>query len=160
MSFVIRPTTRADMAAVDALLARSYPKLLKADYPPSILVTAIPLISRAQPKLLSCGTYYVAQEGEDILGAGGWTRDGKDPRHGHIRHVATDDRHLRRGVARAILEHCLSVAQDNGIKTMECWSTLTAETFYQSVGFKTLGPKDVELGAGILFPSIRMMQTL
>ena len=75
MSFVIRPTTRADMAAVDELLARSYPKLLKADYPPSILVTAIPLISRAQPKLLSCGTYYVAQEGEDILGAGGWTRD-------------------------------------------------------------------------------------
>lgn len=160
MSFTIRPTTRADMAAVDALLSRSYPKLLKDDYPPSVLVTAIPVISRAQPQLLTCGTYYVAVEGTDILGAGGWTRDRQDPQHGHIRHVATDDRHLRRGVARAILEHCFDVARDNGIKTMECWSTLTAERFYQSVGFETKGPMDVQLQGGISFPSIRMMQRL
>ena len=47
----VRPAERSDMAAVDALLARSYPRLLKPDYPPSVLVTALPLISRAQPAL-------------------------------------------------------------------------------------------------------------
>jgi len=57
----IRPSTSADLAAVDALLARVYPRLLKADNPPSVLVTALPLISRAQPGLLRCGTYSVAE---------------------------------------------------------------------------------------------------
>ena len=80
---IIRPTTAADLAAVDALLARSYPKLLKADYPPSVLVTALPVIARAQPKLITCGTYYVVEEDGQILGAGGLDagqgRDGSGP---------------------------------------------------------------------------------
>jgi hypothetical protein len=54
-------------------LARAYPRLLKADYPPSALVLALPLISRAQPQLVTCGTYYLVQDGDDLLGAGGWT---------------------------------------------------------------------------------------
>ena len=64
---LIRPSTLSDLAAVDALLARTYPKLLKADYPPSVLVTALPLISRAQPKLLTCGTYYVVEDDACLL---------------------------------------------------------------------------------------------
>ena len=67
----IRPSNKADLPAVDALIARSYPKVLKVDYPPSILVTAFPIIARARPELLACGTYYVAQDGTAILGAGG-----------------------------------------------------------------------------------------
>ena len=62
----LRVATPADLAAVDALLARSYPRLLAADYPPSVLVTALPLISRARPELLASGTYYVVEDG-DIL---------------------------------------------------------------------------------------------
>jgi len=158
MSYAIRPSTMADLAAVDALLARSYPKLLKHDYPPSVLVTALPAISRAQPKLLSCGTYYVAEEDGAILGAGGWTPDRTNPTLGHIRHVATDDRHLRRGIARALIQHAFKTAQAAGVTNMECWSTLTAEKFYQSLGFDTVGPMDVELADGISFPSLRMIR--
>lgn len=156
----IRPTTKADLAAVDALLARSYPKLLKADYPPSVLVTVLPVIARAQPKLLSCGTYYVVEEEGQVLGAGGWTRDRKDPELGHIRHVATDDRALRRGVGRALMAHCFDAARAAGVRRMECWATLTAEPFYKAVGFETVGPMDVTLEGGISFPSLRMMTTL
>ena len=106
MTFDIRVATIRDLAAVDELLARSYPKLLKADYPPSILVTALPLISRAQPALLRSGTYYVADDPDHgIVGAGGWTRDKAVRSLGHIRHVATDDRQLRRGIAKALIQH-------------------------------------------------------
>ena len=101
MVFQIRPSRDSDLAAVDALLARSYPKLLKADYPPSVLVTALPIISRARPELVGCGSYYVAEEEGRIIGAGGWTRDGRRADLGHIRHVVTDDRAVRRGVGRA-----------------------------------------------------------
>lgn len=157
---LIRPSTKADMAAVDALLARTYPKLLKADYPPSVLVTALPIISRAQPQLLTCGTYYVADEGGTILGAGGWTPDRKVAGLGHIRHVVTDDRALRRGVGRALMARSFAEARAAGMTRMECWATLTAERFYQAVGFETLGPMDVTLQGGISFPSLRMMRDL
>jgi len=156
----IRPSTKADLAAVDALLARSYPKLLKADYPPSVLVTALPIICRAQPALLACGTYYVAERDDAILGAGGWTRDRKDNALGHIRHVVSDDRALRRGIGRALMQRSFDGARAAGVTRMECWATRTAERFYQAVGFETLGPFDVILQDGIVFPSIRMTRAL
>lgn len=156
----VRPSTKADLAAVDALLARSYPKLLKADYPPSVLVTALPLISRAQPDLLVCGTYYVAEEDGVILGAGGWTPDRRDPALGHIRHVVTDDRALRRGVGRALMERSFADARAAGVRRMSCSATRTAEAFYQAQGFVTLGPMEVPLTGGIAFPAIRMMRDL
>lgn len=161
MSFVVRPTTGADLAAVDALLAHSYPRLLKADYPPSVLVTALPLISRAQPALMSCGTYYLAERPDgQVIGAGGWTRDRGRADKGHIRHVVTDSDSVRQGVGRAILAHALRAARAAGIGEMECWSTRTAQPFYAALGFVDEGPIDVTLQRGISFPAILMRQSL
>ena len=158
----LRVSTPADLAAVDALLSRSYPKLLKPDYPPSVLVTALPLISRAQPALLRSGTYYVVEDaGGAILGAGGWSRrEGSERWVGHIRHLVTDDRHLRRGIAGALIAQCFEVARAAGIREMEAWSTRTAVPFYRAQGFRDLGPIDVPLRPGITFPSVRMRVTL
>lgn len=69
---LIRPSAPADLAAADAVLARAYPKLPKADYPPSVLVIALPVISCARPEVLACGTYYVDEVNGTVLGAGGW----------------------------------------------------------------------------------------
>lgn len=156
----IRPTTIMDLAAVDALLARTYPKLLKADYPPSVLVTALPLISRAQPALLTSGTYFAVEEDAVVVGAGGWTPDRKNGTFGHIRHVVTDHRTLRRGVGRALMRHCFETARAAGVVRMECWATRTAEPFYRAIGFESLGPMEVTLQAGITFPSVRMIRDL
>jgi hypothetical protein len=82
----IRPTSSADLPRVDALLRESYPALLKHDYPPSVLVTALPIISRANPSLLRSGTYYVAEDGEgEALAAGGWSHSGPAGRRGPTR---------------------------------------------------------------------------
>ena len=51
-----------DLKAVDALLARSYPRLLRPDYPPSIMVTIVPLIARARPELLMSGRYFLVED--------------------------------------------------------------------------------------------------
>ena len=157
---IVRPSKKADLPAVDALLARSYPKLLKADYPPSVLVAALPIIARARPELLICGTYYVAQDGAAILGAGGWTPDRRDSSLGHIRHVVCDDRALRRGIGRALMQRSFDTARASGVREMECWATRTAVTFYTAVGFAVAGMIDVPLAEGIVFPSIRMMRDL
>jgi hypothetical protein len=74
-SITLRCATGRDFDAIDAMLARSCYKLLKNDYPPSVMVTAVPLISRANPALVRSGTYYVAETSDgQIIGAGGWIR--------------------------------------------------------------------------------------
>lgn len=161
----IRASSRADMAAVDALLADSYPALLKADYPPSVLVTALPIISRARPELLSCGTYYVALRGVQVAGAGGWTKASAEGAAtalatGHIRHVVTDHRATRQGIARRLMDHTLAEARGAGITRMICQATRTALPFYLAMGFVTQREIDVPLGPGITFPAILMEQYL
>ena len=128
---------------------------------PSVLVTAIPLISRANPALVSSGTYFVVEEVGEILGAGGWT-PGAPPggrsqkRVGHIRHVVTDHTHVRKGIGRKLMARIVSDAASAGIRQLECFSTLTAEPFYVACGFRTLGPMSVTLRKGIDFPAVHM----
>lgn len=161
-TITLRLATPADLGAVDALLARAYPRLLAPDYPPSVLVTAIPLISRARPELLASGRYWLACDSTGaVLAAGGWSAgaptDGtRQAGTAHIRHVVTDDRHTRRGLARAVLSRAMDQARAAGAARFDCWSTRTAEPFYQSLGFTTLGPAEIPLAPGIAFPAIRM----
>lgn len=164
----IRAAGRRDIAAIDAMLARSYPVLLKPDYAPSVLVTALPLISRAQPGLITSGTYYVATKPDGtIVGAGGWTRAAPPGGNAaqasglaHIRHVVTDHREIRSGIGGALMRHVISTAKADGIRRLECFSTLTAVPFYSAVGFVKAGSTDVQLRPGITFPAVAMFMNL
>lgn len=155
----IRPATPADLGAVDALLARSYPRLLAADYPPSVMVTAVPLLARANPGLLASGRYFLA-EGCDgaVLAAGGWSPTGRAS--GQVRHVVTDHRHARRGIGRALMARVLADARGAGAARLDCLATRTAVPFYADLGFAALGPVDITLRPGIVFPAERMQRRL
>ena len=165
-TFHVRTADRGDVPGVDALLQRSYPRLLKADYPPSVLVTAIPLIAQAQPNLVACGTYYVAEtEDGRIIGAGGWTlRNPGTGRtegyRGSIRHFATDPDVTRQGVASALMARCLLDARAAGMAAMNCYSTRTAVAFYQAQGFTAGREVALELRPGIRFPAVAMSREL
>ena len=161
-TITIRVSRPSDLAAVDALLSRSYSGLAKADYPPSVVVTAFPLLSRANPSLLASGTYHVAEDEDGaIVGAGGWTHSGpqggRRPGVGHVRHVATHRSWTRRGVGRSILERTTAQARGAGIRTFDCLSTRMAVPFYASLGFAVVGPVEVSLRPGITFSAIRMV---
>ena len=162
----IRPTTARDLARVDAMLAVSYPALLKTDYPPSVLVTALPLISRAQPRLLQSGTYFLAEDRDGrVLAAGGWSQTGPQggvgPRDlGHVRHLATHPMAVRRGLARAVLDRALDQARTQGVTRMLCQSTRTAVPFYSAMGFRARGDIIITLRPGIGFPAVEMLRDL
>jgi len=165
-TLTIRPTTAHDLAAVDTLLAASYPTLLKRDYAPSVLVTALPLISRANPALLRSGSYFIAENGDGTaLAAGGWTRGAPQggvgvPEIGHVRHVATHPAHLRKGLAQAIVTRVLSDALAAGAERMICQSTKTAVPFYTAMGFRVRGEIVIALRPGITFPAVEMERAL
>ena len=164
---ILRPSTSADLAEVDALLARSYPRLLAGDYPPLVMVLALPLIARARPELLASGTYWLAQEADGrIVGAGGWTRaapqpaEGDGARTGHVRHVVTDADCVRRGIGRALMSRVMEQAREAGVQRLDCLSTRTAVPFYANLGFREMGALEVPLRPGIVFPAVRMVRGL
>ncbi len=159
-TLIIRKATLADLAAVDRLLGRSYPKLLAPHYPPSTVVLAVPLMARAQPRLLQSGRYFLAEQGGRVVGAGGYSPEAPMgrivPGTMHVRHLATDPSMARRGVARALLTHVLAVARQEGAASFDCISTRNAEPFYAAMGFLPVAPVMLNLGPGIEFPAIHM----
>ena len=160
---VLRHATIADLAMLDGLYSRAYPALLKSSYPPSTLVLALPLIARANPRLLRSGTFWVAEREGAILGAGGWSwtgpQGGVGPRHmAHMRHLVTHPDHVRQGIGTAIVAHVLDEAAAAGVRLLDCQATMAAVPFYAALGFREIGPVVVHLRPGIDFPAMRMQR--
>lgn len=162
-TITLRTAVPADLAGIDRLLGRSYPRLLAQDYPPSTLVLAVPRFARAQPELLQSGRYFVAEDAQGrILAAGGWSRRSPSGGHaadatGHVRHVATDPDVVRQGLGRMIMARVMLEAREGGVRWLDCLSTRTAVPFYQGLGFRIMHPKELALGPGISFPVVRML---
>ncbi|MGJ8531281.1 MAG: GNAT family N-acetyltransferase [Alphaproteobacteria bacterium] len=162
MSFSIRPTTLADKDAIEPILEASYSTLLQGFYDADTLARAVPIMSKAQPDLLTSGTYYAATIDEKIVACGGWTlavpgtKKVRDASIAHIRHVATHPDHLRKGLAKAIMTHCFDAAQAIGVTKFSCFSSLAAVTFYESVGFIAGEQKTVSFAPDLPFPMVVM----
>lgn len=166
MTFSIRPTTLDDKEAVEPILAASYGTLLKGFYEDSILARAVPYMSKAQPALLTSGTYYIAEENGVAGACGGWTTavpggiGSEDTSVAHIRHVATHPDHLRKGLARNIMQRCFSEAKNSGVIRFSCYSSLAAVAFYESIGFMQIDEKSVTFKPDLIFPMMEMTMDL
>lgn len=163
----IRTSTRGDLSKIDELFSRSYPALLQGHYPPSLMVTAVPLIARANPVLLTSGHYFAVLNSQGIIvGAGGWSgrnpraRSSGAPTTGHVRHVVTDHRYTRLGIGRALMGHIFDDARAAGVLRLDCLSTRMAVPFYAACGFETVQPVTIDLRPGIEFPAILMQRSL
>lgn len=161
----IRPATPEDAGLLTELITASYRELDTGHYDSEQLAVALPTMSKANPKLLESGTYYVAEVDGVAAACGGWTFE--KPGTGeladgvaHIRHFATHPAYLRRGLARLLLEHCLEEARARGATLMKSQATLPAEKFYASAGFRTLGPIEVRMGPEIVLPALDMERRL
>lgn len=162
----LRIAVPTDLAGIDRLLGRSYPRLLAPDYRPSTLVLAVPRFARAQPELLASGRYFVVEDARGrILAAGGWSwrspsGGGADPVRGHVRHVATDPDAARQGLGRMVMTRVMADAREAGAQWLDCLSTRTAVPFYVALGFRSVQPEELSLGPGIGFPVLRMLADL
>ncbi|WP_375692023.1 GNAT family N-acetyltransferase [Pseudooceanicola sp. LIPI14-2-Ac024] len=161
-TITIRPAVPGDLDRVSTLLARSYRALLAPDYAPQVLRDALPYLTRANPRLMRCGTYFVAVDDDGRpLAAGGWTDaspHGAAGRRGegHVRHVATDPDHAGAGMGRKLMEKVFASAEAAGVDVLHCQSTLTAQPFYRALGFEPRGRIDIRIVPGVWFPAIQM----
>lgn len=161
-AYSLRTARPDDAAAVSALLEASYPQLLAPDYDPQLLAAALPIITKASPRLLESGTYHVVEtDNGRIVGCGGWTLEApgggeRKPGVGHIRHFAIHPLWTRRGLGRLLLNRCIAEAKAQGLQTLECYSTLTAESFYRAAGFSTVAPMTFLLSPTVALPGTHM----
>lgn len=164
--FTLRIATPADAAAVQDLLQASYPELMSASYDAAILADALPRFTRANPSLLSSGTYYLAEsESEGVVGCGGWTRERPGtgevaPGLGHIRHFGTHAAWIGKGVGRSIYAMCEEKARAAGVRRLECYSSLNAQGFYAALGFRPIRQIEVYPSPDVAVPGVLMERSL
>lgn len=166
MAFFLRVAAPADEAAVTALTQASYGTLMSDAYGRALLERVLPIIARANPKLLASGTYYAVTSPDGaIIGVGGWTRDRPGSGAmvaglGHIRHFATHPDWVGRGVGRVLVNRCISEARSQHIRRLECNASLNAVDFYLRLGFLDVRAIDVSLGGGLMMPAMLMERIL
>ena len=163
----VRGASPQDAEAVSALLEASYPSLMAFGYEPTLFARALPLLTKANPMLLSSCTWYVVEalDAENrLVGCGGWARqrpdvpnEPVDPVLGHIRHFATHPNWTRRGIGRALFDRCVADARAAGVCTFECYSSIGAEGFYRALGFSTVEPMKLALAENLTIPGVRML---
>jgi len=162
IEWIVRPARIQDGDAVDYLLKSAYTDLLSKDYEPDVLAKALPILTRSQPHLLTCPTWFVAEHPiwkGIIVGCGGYTVDAPsfvehsmstvsvDAVVPHLRHFATDPAYARQGIGRALWNRIWrDVRATLGeITAMQVVSTVTAKPFYESLGFVSVRKLDVPL---------------
>lgn len=148
------------------LLQASYTRLMAGQYERAALERALPIIARANPRLLAADTFFVAESPAGALvGCGGWTpeRPGDGTitaAVGHIRHFATHPDWTGRGIGRALFARTAADARTRGIERLECCASLNAVAFYAALGFRRLRRIDAELTDGVAFPAVLMARSL
>ena len=162
---VVRIAGPGDSDAIEALFEASYYALFKSGYDQTTLDAALPIITRANPVLLSSGRFYMTEAGTFATGCGGWSieRPGTgeiETGLGHIRHFAVHPDWLRRGIGGAILQRSVDEARRVGLDRLECNSSLVAVDFYAAHGFRDAGPNYTNLGGSLFLPGRLMLRDI
>ncbi len=88
-------------------------------------------------------TFYSAWEGDELLGCGALKE--LTATHGEIKSMRTAEKHVRKGVARAILQHLVNEAKTRGytkvsLETGSMDAFQPARTLYETFGFTYCAP--------------------
>jgi len=169
----IRPATPGDVPALNALIRDSARELSRGYYTPEETESAIRHVFGVDTTLVADGTYYVVEGEEEPRACGGWSRRGAlyggdqrrigvapplDPARdaARIRAFFVAPRWARRGLGRALLEHCARAARAEGFHALELMATLPGVPLYRACGFVALEEVVDELPDGTALRFVRM----
>ena len=112
-----------------------------AENSPPESIHALNVSKLKQPNI----TFYSAWEGDELLGCGALKE--LTATHGEIKSMRTAEKHVRKGVARAILQHLLNEAKTRGytkvsLETGSMDAFLPARRLYETFGFTYCEPFD------------------
>lgn len=169
----IRTAQLEDVAALEALIARSARALGAGHYTPAQTEALLRHVFGVDTQLVADRTYFVIEVDGEIAACGGWSRRatlfggdqakrGPDPLldpardAARIRAFFVDPRMARRGLARQLLAACIEAAADARFGTLELVATRPGEPFYLASGFTAVERFELSLPDGIRVPVARM----
>ena len=174
----LRNATADDIPTLRELIEHSVRELQAGWYTPEQIEAAVRSVFGVDRQLIDDGTYYVAEMGGQIAGCGGWSKRGTlygsshydqsrndvllDPEKdaARIRAFFTHPKFARKGVGRALLEHCEEAARTDGFRRMEMAATLPGVPLYAAHGYVALDTIDVPLPEGQSIQVRRMAKQL
>lgn len=170
-----RPATSSDIPALESLIPVSARVLQRNEYAPEQIEAALGPVFGVDAQLIADGSYFVVEDGEQIVGAGGWSRRRSmygggsgiappelDPRTepARIRAFFVHPQWVRRGIGRSIMMRCEDEISAAGFCSVAIVATLTGELLYASFGYKVTERFEISLGNGLLLPVVRMEKSL
>jgi GNAT superfamily N-acetyltransferase len=174
---ILRKAAFADIPALNALIARSARGLSTGDYRAQQIEGALRGAFGVDTQLLTDETYFVVEDGGQIVGCGGWsfrsTLFGGDARPGRdssvlnpntqaakIRAFFVDPGHARRGMGSLLLDHCESQARAYGYAAVELMATLPGARLYAARGYVASPLVHFDVGGGESIQFIPMRKAL
>jgi GNAT superfamily N-acetyltransferase len=171
--FALRHAVRDDIATLQRLIERSVRALGAPWYTAEQIASSLRFMFGVDTQLIDDGTYYVAQQGERIVAAGGWSArrtlfGGDQWKHGadapldptrdaaRIRAFFVDPDSARRGLGRRLFDRCLADARAMGFRRLELMATLPGEPLYRAMGFVAEERVELALPDGVRVSLIRM----
>jgi GNAT superfamily N-acetyltransferase len=175
MSLRHRLARRADLPALTALMDVAIAELLRP-FLTDAQIVASRAIMGVDTQLVDDGTYFVVEEGDRLVGSGGWSRRatlyGGDHSPGRdaalldpatdaarVRAMYTHPAFARRGVGRVVLSLCEDAARAAGFARVELVATLAGESLYRACGYRAIARHADDRG-GAAVPLVRMTKAL
>ncbi len=173
----LRPATREDIAAIDALMKVSTRDLFPAFYDDRQTASSVEYIAHVDTRLVDDETYFVLDVGDDIVACGGWSRRDKlfsgssdqddrdrllDPatEPARVRAMFVRSDWTRRGLGTRILEACEAAARAEGFSELSLMATLPGYLLYTKYGFRELGRTEIALPDGVCLEGVTMAKAI
>jgi GNAT superfamily N-acetyltransferase len=167
-----------DVPALEELIPTSVRALQSGHYSAAQMDAAIGPIFGVDRQLIRDRTYFVVEEGNQIVGCGGWSRRqslfGSDRRRpagedalldpkidaARVRAFFIHPAWARRGIGRGIMLACERGIIEAGFRSVEISATLTGEPLYAAFGYQTVEHYDIPLAGGLKLPVVRMTKRM
>ncbi len=175
-AFTHRWAGPADLPALRALMDLSIDHLQRAFLTPA-QIAASHHVMGLDSQLVEDGTYLAVEEGNVLVGCGGWSRRAtlyggdhssalRDARlldptvePARVRAMYTHPDHARRGIGRLILARCEAAAAAEGFFTVELMATMAGVPLYSACGYRPIESVAAEVN-GVAVPLLRMGKSI
>ncbi|HEX8350849.1 MAG TPA: GNAT family N-acetyltransferase [Hymenobacter sp.] len=149
---LLRAATLDDVIPLNQLVELSVRQLSKGHYAPAQIDSAIRYVFGVDTQLIADETYFVAEQGGQVVGCGGWSKrntlyggdqskKSSDPLlapqqdAARIRAFFVHPAWARQGIGTRIMHQCEEAAWQAGFRRLELASTLPGEPLYAALGY-------------------------
>ena len=176
-SLAIRTATSDDIAPLNALIAHSARELSRGFYTPRQIDSLVRHVFGVDSNLVADGTYFVVTARDATAACGGWSRrrtlyggdqrpvgsiDWLDPGvdAAKIRAFFVAPEFARRGIGRALIDHCALAARAAGFTRLELMATLPGVPLYAACGFEKVRDVVDVLPDGVAIEFVHMQRAV